>query len=47
MIDFVISVILILLVGAAVFYIYKSKKSGKKCVGCPYAESCNSKQCKK
>ena len=47
MTDFVISLVLILVVGAAVFYIYKSKKSGKKCIGCPYAESCgkNKKSC--
>ena len=47
MIDFVISLVLILVVGAAVFYIYKSKKSGKKCIGCPYADSCGNKSCKK
>lgn len=46
MIDFIISVALIIIVGAAVYYIYKSKKSGKKCIGCPYADSCSTKSCK-
>lgn len=39
--DIIISLILILIVGLAVFYIYKSKKSGKKCIGCPDSGSCN------
>lgn len=47
MIDFVISLVLFVVVGAAIFYIYKSKKSGKKCIGCPYAESCGKNNCKK
>ncbi len=25
----------------AALYIYKEKKKGKKCIGCPYANSCN------
>lgn len=37
------AVIIVLIVGLAVGYIYKAKKSGKKCIGCPYAESCSSK----
>ena len=27
----------------AVRYIYKEKKKGTKCIGCPYADSCPSK----
>ena len=27
----------------ALLYIYKSKKSGKKCIGCPNADSCSKK----
>lgn len=40
----VIAVILIL-IGFAGFYIYKSKKSGKKCIGCPDGGSCAKKSC--
>ncbi len=47
MIDFIIAVIIIAIVGTAVFYIYKSKKSGKKCIGCPYADACGKNNCKK
>ena len=31
---------LALVVFLAVRYIYKEKKRGSKCVGCPYAEGC-------
>ena len=37
----VIAVIaLILVVFLALRYIYKEKKKGSKCVGCPFAEGC-------
>ena len=29
-----------LIIGGATAYIIKSKKSGKKCIGCPYSSSC-------
>ena len=34
-------VVLIAIVGAAALYIYKTKKKGKKCIGCPYSDTCN------
>ena len=40
MIDILISIIILLCVGLAVFYIYKEKKKGTACIGCPYAGSC-------
>ncbi len=39
----VISVLAVIIVGVSV-YIIKQKKKGKKCIGCPYSDSCN-KQC--
>lgn len=40
----VISLILIaVIVGSASAYLVKAKKSGKKCIGCPYASSCSKK----
>ncbi len=45
MLDEIIAITLIaLIVGGAVAYIIKAKKSGKKCIGCPYADSCASKK---
>ncbi len=37
--------IIVLAVGGALFYIIKAKKSGKKCIGCPYCDSCSKKNC--
>ncbi len=39
-IDFVIIAIVVLILGAAVFYIRKAKKKGLKCIGCPDASGC-------
>jgi len=41
--DLVVILILALVIGLAVFYIVKKKKSGAKCIGCPYSESCGKK----
>ena len=41
MIDFVISAILVVLVGSALAYIIKSRKNGIKCIGCPDAKTCS------
>ena len=35
-----IVLVIVLLTG---LYIFKSKKKGKKCIGCPYTEDCPSK----
>jgi hypothetical protein len=38
--NFLIIGILLFVVVAAALYIYKAKKSGKKCIGCPSGCSC-------
>ena len=38
MVNVVFAVILLVIIGLAVRYIIKAKKSGQKCIGCP--ESC-------
>ena len=35
--------ILVLILGGAAWYIYKAKKSGKKCIGCPDSAVCSGK----
>ena len=40
-IDYIILGIIAVIVGGAAFYIYKAKKSGKKCIGCPDSGSCS------
>ncbi|MBQ1194197.1 MAG: FeoB-associated Cys-rich membrane protein [Lachnospiraceae bacterium] len=45
MVNLIVIVILIILVGTAVFYIWKEKKKGRKCIGCPSAGCCSNKGC--
>lgn len=40
LIDVLVSVILIAIITLALIYIIKSKKSGQKCIGCPYSKQC-------
>jgi hypothetical protein len=41
MIDYLIIGAIVLIIGGALFYIIKAKKSGKKCIGCPDSASCS------
>ncbi len=43
--NIIIIAVLIIIVGLAGFYIYKAKKSGKKCIGCPDRCTCDTKYC--
>lgn len=43
MADLIIAVVLLLIVGAAGFYIWKAKKKGVKCIGCPNGTKCSGK----
>ena len=43
LIDFIIIFVLILMVGGALWYIRKEKKRGVKCIGCPAAGTCASR----
>lgn len=40
MIDFILIVILLGIAAAIVFYLYREKKRGITCVGCPRAKQC-------
>lgn len=40
LVDYIAIAVIVLIVGAAVFYIVRAKRRGEKCIGCP-----NSKQC--
>ena len=37
----IIIAILILIIGSAGFYVYKAKKNGRKCIGCPNSCGCS------
>lgn len=40
MTDILILAVIALILGAIVLYIYKEKKRGTKCIGCPHAKTC-------
>jgi len=42
MADLIVIAILVVVVAAAGRYIYKAKKSGRKCIGCPESCTCGS-----
>ena len=39
--NFIIIAVVAIIVGLASLYVYKAKKSGKKCIGCPDSGSCS------
>lgn len=40
MIDFVVTAVVLLIVGLATSYIVREKKKGVKCIGCPDGATC-------
>ncbi len=45
MINYILIAVILLILGGAALYIYKAKKKGQKCIGCPYSSSCKSNCC--
>lgn len=43
--DIIVLTVLAVILFSAAGYIYKAKKSGKKCIGCPEGGSCGSSGC--
>ncbi len=41
--NLIIAAILLCIIGGIVFYLYRAKKRGETCIGCPYARKCGSK----
>lgn len=44
MADFIVAGILLIILGFAIVYIVKARKSGVKCIGCSAGGSCSSKE---
>ena len=42
--DIIIIIVVAVILAIAIGYIVKQKKSGVKCIGCPYAGECASKK---
>lgn len=45
MATFIVVMIVLVIVGAAVTYIVKEKKKGVKCIGCPAGAACSANGC--
>ncbi len=41
MADIISIAVIALIVGAAIYYIYKEKKKGTRCIGCPMSGNCH------
>ena len=39
--DWIVVGVIVTVLGLAVFYVYRAKKKGQKCVGCPHCGSCS------
>ena len=46
MVNVIAIAVLLAILAAAGGYVYKAKKSGQKCVGCPHAKTCGKSCCK-
>lgn len=42
--NIIIVIILTAIVGGILIYLYKARKRGENCIGCPYAKQCASKE---
>lgn len=45
MIDIIVIAIIAAIVACAAIYVYKAKKSGRRCIGCSSSGSCSAKSC--
>ena len=41
--DYAVIAVIVAIVGLAAWYVYKTKKDGKKCIGCPDGGTCSGK----
>ncbi len=41
--NLIIIAIVVAIIAGIVFYLYRAKKRGEACIGCPYAKQCGSK----
>ena len=41
----VLIIIIAFIIICAFLYLYKAKKNGQKCIGCPYAKECKNGRC--
>ncbi|MBR5437495.1 MAG: FeoB-associated Cys-rich membrane protein [Clostridia bacterium] len=39
--DIIIIAVVLLIVSLSALYVYREKKKGRKCIGCPYSGTCS------
>ena len=44
-VDIILTVVILAIAAGVVWFIHKSKKSGKKCIGCPDSCACSKGNC--
>ena len=44
-VDYLILAVVVAVLGLAAWYVYKAKKGGKKCIGCPDSCACSAGNC--
>ena len=45
MTNLIVAAIILAIIGGVLFYLYRAKKRGEACIGCPYAKQCGSGAC--
>ena len=45
LVDYILLAVVAVVLGLAGWYIYKAKKTGKKCIGCPDSCACSAGNC--
>ena len=45
MTDLIIVLVVTAILALAGLYVYKTKKSGQKCIGCPHSKTCSGNCC--
>lgn len=43
--DLIIIAIVLVIICIAAGYVYRAKKRGKSCIGCPHSKTCSEKNC--
>ncbi len=39
--NLLVILLIVVILGTAAAYVYKAKKSGQQCIGCPHSKSCS------
>lgn len=43
LIDWIVVAVIVIIIGAVVWYLHRAKKKGVKCIGCPDSGKCSGK----